>query len=76
MSLRHRKLDGRQRVLAQRVVFIRDNYRCLLCGRAYRSVTTPPRCTSIQTRTPTTSRAFALCRSCHVRGTAQQNRLR
>ena len=76
MSLLHKKLDKQIWAHARRVVFERDGYRCVSCGKAGRLEC--DHVTPLQ-REPgqdpyDVNGLQALCRSCHVEKTARENR--
>ena len=76
MSRHHTHLHARRWVVVRRVVFRRDNYRCVMCGKPGRlecdHVTPMQREPGQDPYAP--DGCQTLCRRCHIEKTRQENR--
>ena len=78
MSRTHSHLNARRWAAVRRAVFERDGYRCVMCGKAGRlecdHVTPLQRAPGQDPFDP--NGLQTLCRRCHIRKTAAENRRR
>ena len=74
MSRHHTRLDARRWAVVRRAVFERDDYRCVMCGRAGRlecdHITPLEREPGQDPCDP--NGLQALCRSCHIAKTRRE----
>ena len=74
MSLHHLKIDNRRWAALRRAVFERDSYRCRSCGKAGRLECDHIRPLHKGGLPYDPANLQALCRTCHIRKTADENR--
>ena len=74
MSLHHLKIDNRRWTALRRRVFERDGYRCRSCGKAGRLEADHIKPLHKGGRPYDPANLQTLCRTCHIRKTADENR--